>query len=79
MLDAVQLIGDVSSAHVHLKVQTQHMTIPTRTLKMHKRETTQCEATDLQGCHADNLIGVVEEIGQNIKNGGFRENEFLHK
>lgn len=31
----------------------------------------------LQGCHAYNLIGVIEEIGQNIKNGGFRENEFL--
>lgn len=31
----------------------------------------------LQGSHADDLIGVIEEIGQNIKNGRFREDEFL--
>lgn len=31
----------------------------------------------LQGSHADNLIGVIEEIGQNVKNGGFREDKFL--
>lgn len=34
--------------------------------------------THLQGCHADNLIGVIEEIGENVENGRFREDEFLH-
>lgn len=33
----------------------------------------------LQGSHADDLIGVIEEIGQNIKNGRFREDEFLRQ
>lgn len=31
----------------------------------------------LQGSHADHLVGVIEEIGQDVKNGGFRENKFL--
>lgn len=31
----------------------------------------------LQSSHTYNLIGVIEEIGQDIKNGGFREDEFL--
>ena len=31
----------------------------------------------LQGGHADHLVGVVEEVGQDIKDGGLRDDEFL--
>lgn len=31
----------------------------------------------LQGRHAYHLVGVIEEGGQDIEDGGFRKNEFL--
>lgn len=31
----------------------------------------------LQGCHAHHLVGVIEEGGQDVKDGGFRKDEFL--
>lgn len=73
VLDAVQLVSDVTSTDIHLQVKTEQLSL--KSIRWDKLFN--FNLMYLQSSHADDLIGVVEEVGQNVKNGCFRENEFL--
>lgn len=72
--------AECCSAHMRCKLAV-HTPVVAEILSAHKESSklikTMGERSDLQGSHADNLIGVIKEVGQDIKDGRFRQNEFL--
>lgn len=75
VLQAVQLVGDVPTSHVHLRGAggtTVPLLPPTHP---HHPESLQAHHSSpsphLQRCHAHHLVGVVEEDGEHIEDGGF--------
>lgn len=82
MLHTVQFISDVCSPHVHLSLLK---TKPQRTCMW---GTCKCDkmvldwdhcSSHLKSSHPDHLITVVEKVGQDIKNGRLRKDEFLQR
>lgn len=70
MLDAVELIGDVCSANVYLRLlETEDISLTFESPAFYANEDDCCPY--LKGSHPDDLITVVEEVGQNVKDGRF--------
>lgn len=71
VLQAVQLVGDVPPPHIHLRGDTGGTTLPPLGPPCHPGVPSVPPSPHLQRCHSHHLVGVVEEHGKHVKDGGF--------